>query len=159
MLSQRGGAEITRFTGVNALIGHLMLHNIKLFNYELFALWTMRNALEYPLSDSGGAQKKVKGQREQSLCSIPAAVALVEVVGELMYSWDHEFEHSALMAPGSGGPLWSGKHGFCRERWNLWRRRFIELSCDDGLEGKYRDGTRKAAHVMSAIEQKMRFPE
>jgi hypothetical protein len=116
MLSQRGGAEITRFTGVNALIGHLMLHNIKLFNYELFALWTMRNALEYPLADSGVASRKVKGQREQSLCSIPAAVALVEIVGELMYSWDHEFEHSALMAPGSGGPLWSGKHGFCRER-------------------------------------------
>jgi hypothetical protein len=153
MLSQRGGAEITRFTGVNALIGHLMLHNIKLFNYELFALWTMRNALEYPLADSGVASRKVKGQREQSLCSIPAAVALVEIVGELMYSWDHEFEHSALMAPGSGGPLWSGKHGFCRERWDLWRRRLVELSNYDKLEGRYREETRKAADVMSAIER------
>jgi hypothetical protein len=153
MLAQRGGAEITRFAGVNALIAHLMLRVVKLFNYELFALWTMRNGLEYPLADSGVAPKRAKGQREQSLCSIPAAVRLVEVIGEPMYSWDHEFEHSALMAPGSGGPLWSGKHGFCRERWNIWHERFVELSFDDVLEGKYRDGARKAADVMSAIEQ------
>jgi hypothetical protein len=71
-----------------------------------------------------------------------------------MYSWDHEFEHSALMAPGSGGLLWSGKHGFCRERWNLWHERFVELSYDDGLEGWYREGAKNAANVMSATGQK-----
>jgi hypothetical protein len=154
MLAQRGDVEITRFAGVNALIAHLMLYDVKLFNYELFALWTMRNALEYPLADSTGPPKRAKGQREQSLCSIPAAVVLVEIVGELMYSWDHEFEHSALMAPGSGGLLWSGKHGFCRERWNLWHERFVELSYDDGLEGWYREGAKNAANVMSATGQK-----
>jgi hypothetical protein len=153
VLAQRGGAETTRFTGVNALIRHLMLRDIKLFPYALSALWTMRNALEYPLPDSGRAPRKVKGQREQSLCSIPAAVRLVEVIGELMYSWYHEFEHSPLQAPGGGGPLWSGKHGFCRERWNLWLEKFVVLSCDDGLEGMYRDESGKAAVVMSAIEQ------
>lgn len=68
-----------------------------------------------------------------------------------MYSWDHEFEHSPLKAPGGGGPLWSGKHGFCRERWRFWHERFDELSRDDGIETKGRDGTRKAADIMSAI--------
>ena len=79
-----------------------MLRDVKLFRYDLFALWTMRDALEHPLSDSGPAQKNVKSQRELSLCSIPAAVRLVEIIGKLMYSWDHEFEHSPLEAPGGG---------------------------------------------------------
>jgi len=130
-----------------------MVHDTTLFNYELFALWTMRDALEHPLHDSGVAQKRVKSQCERSLCSIPAAVRLVEILGELMYSWDHEFEHSPLKAPGGGGPLWSGKHGFCRERWHLWHQRFVELSRDVVLQRKDRDGARKAANVMSAIEK------
>jgi len=130
-----------------------MVHDTTLFNYELFALWTMRDALEHPLHDSGVAQKRVKSQCERSLCSIPAAVRLVEILGELMYFWDHEFEHSPLKAPGDGGPLWSGKHGFCRERWHLWHQRFVELSRDVVLQRKDRDGARKAANVMSAIEK------
>lgn len=129
-----------------------MLHDMILFKYGLFALWTMRDALENPLPDSGPAPKKVKGQHERSLCSIPAAVRLVEVAGKLMYSWDDEFEHSPTKAPGGGRPLWSGKHGFCKERWQLWHERFDELSRDDGLERKDRDGAREAADVMSAIE-------
>lgn len=116
MLAQRSGVEIIRFVGVNALVGYLMLHDLKLFNYELFALWTMRDALEHPLPVSGVAYKKVKGQHGRSLCSIPAAVALIGVVGELMFSWEHEFEHGPLQDPGGGGPLWNGKHGFCRDR-------------------------------------------
>ena len=136
-----------------------MLHDMILFNYGLFALWTMRDALEHLLSDSGPAQKKVKSQRERSLCSIPAAVRLIEVSGELMYAWDDEFEHSPTKAPGGGGPLWSGKHGFCKERWQLWHERFDELSRNDGIERKDRYGTREVADVMSAIEKGVRWSE
>lgn len=136
-----------------------MRRDMKLFRYDLFALWTIRGALEQSLPDPGSAHRNVKSQRELSLCSIPAAVRLVAILGELMYSWDHEFEHSPLQAPGGGGPLWSGKHGFCRERWDLWRRRFAELSRDNGLEQGYRAEARKAANVMSAIEKGVRWSE
>ena len=127
-----------------------MLHDVKLFNYELFALWTMRDALEHPLADSVAQTKR---HNEPTMCSIPAAVRLVEVAGQLMYSWDHGFEHSALAASGSGGPLWGGKHGFCRERWDLWHQRFDALSIEDWLDGRYRTEAKKAADAMLAIEQ------
>ena len=82
-----------------------MLHDMILFNYELFALRTMKDALKHTLPGSEPAQKKFKSQRERSLCSIPAAARLVEVLGKLVYFWYDDFEHSPLKASGGGGPL------------------------------------------------------
>jgi hypothetical protein len=144
----RQGLETKRFTAVNELMARLMLHDSGKFDYSLFALWTMRNALEYPLPYSADPR-----QNQPSLCSIPAAVRLVEIAGRLIYRWDHEFKHGPLEGrPGMGGLLWNGKHGFCRERWALWHSRFVDLSSEQWLDEEYRDGAKRAADIMSGIE-------
>jgi hypothetical protein len=143
----RQGLEIKRFTTVNELIARLMLHDEKKFNYSWFALWTMRNALEYPLPYSADPR-----QNQPSLCSIPVAVRLVEIAGRLIFRWDHEFKHGPSEGrPGMGGPLWNGKRDFCRGRWDLWCRRFVDLSSEEWLDEEYRDGAKRAADIMSGI--------
>jgi hypothetical protein len=144
----RQGLETKRFTAVNEPIARLMLHDEKKFNYSWFVLWTMRNALECHLSCSANPR-----QHHRSLCSIPAAVRLIEVAGRLIWGWDHEFESSISKGdPGGRGLLWNGKHGFCEERWCLWRTRFTELSSEHWLDEEYRDGAKRAAGIMLGIE-------
>jgi hypothetical protein len=46
-----------------------------------------------------------------------------------------------------------GTMAFCKERCQLWHGRFFESSDKDSLEGRPRNGTRKASDVMSALEQ------
>ena len=123
-----------------------MLYDVQQFDHRLLALWTMRDALEYPLPYTMD-----RSQHRRSICSIPAAVRLVEVAGQLIARWDRQFKQDSRSAPG-GGPLWKGKHGFCKERWQFWQRRFVELSTEDWLEEESRSGARKAADVMSRIE-------
>jgi hypothetical protein len=50
-----------------------------------------------------------------------------------------------------GGPLWNGKRDFCRGRWDLWCRRFVDLSSEEWLDEEYRDGAKRAADIMSGI--------
>jgi hypothetical protein len=144
----RQGFETKRFTAVNELIALLMLHDSRKFDYSFFALWTVRDALEYPLPCPATPR-----QHHRSLCSVPAAVRLIEVAGRLPWSWDQEFEYGPSKGnPGGGGPLWGRKRGFCGERWDLWRRRFGELSAGEWLDGECRDGARRAADIMKKIE-------
>lgn len=49
METPREGVEVKRFTAINALIDHLMLYDEKRFDYQLLALWTIRDALEFLL--------------------------------------------------------------------------------------------------------------
>jgi hypothetical protein len=108
----------------------------------------MRDALEYSLPCPANSR-----QHHRSLCSIPAAIRLVEVAGRLIWSWEHEFEYGPSKGnPGGGGPLWDGKRGFCGERWDLWRRRFGVLGAGEWLDGQCRDGARRAADIMLGIE-------
>jgi len=146
----REGAEVKRFAAINALIGHLMVYDERRFDYQLLALCTMRDALEHPLPC---ATDRIQHQR--SMCSIPAAIALVEVAGQLIAQWDCEFSGESGGAPGSGGPLWKGKHGFCKERWQLWHKRLVELSIEDWLQQELRKDARKAAEVMLNLGQRV----
>jgi len=51
---------------------------------------------------------------------ILAAAAISEIAGEKLQRWDFEFESGPLIGDlGAGGPLWDGKHGFCKKRWEL----------------------------------------
>lgn len=94
-------------------------------DYGLFILWTFRDALEHPSDTpphgSGGWAMD---------CFVPAAAKLIEIAGPKISGWHHEYEYGprVMMDPGKGGPLWNGSHGFCRERWTFWRKRFFELA-------------------------------
>ncbi|KAL5050571.1 hypothetical protein BDW71DRAFT_172743 [Aspergillus fruticulosus] len=115
-------------------------------SYSWCALITLRSALETPTEQMRPA--------EPLEAWIPAAAAWIETLGVEIYKWDEEFESGPKVgARGKGGPLWDGKHGFCKERWELWRRRFGEVS---RMEGELAEEVRKIAQdaetVMKEIE-------
>ena len=139
---------IEHFVAVNALLATLFMHDEMKFDYRLFALWTFRSALECPswIVMEGGGEESVE-------CYVKASAKLVEIAGRKIRDWDHEFEYGPLKGdPGSGGDLWEGKRGFCRERWEFWRRRFGELWGGVGLGGEVRGWARRAGEMMAEID-------
>ena len=136
---------ITRFVNINKLAALLMRRQLSFTaDFDAFAIYTMRPALETPI-----------GQDETQApdAEIPAAAAWISVLGREMYSWDREFPHGDREGdPGRGGPLWRGQHGPCKERWQLWRRRFGELSRADELSDELRKIAKDAEAQMADIE-------
>ncbi|OJJ35845.1 hypothetical protein ASPWEDRAFT_76201, partial [Aspergillus wentii DTO 134E9] len=106
----------------------LMVTEEPAFNYSWFALIAFREALERPIK-----QLDTWNPRE---AAIPAAAAWIEILGVAIYDWEDDWSGRVRSAPGRGGPLWKGKHGFCRERWALWRQRFGEISRGEGELGE-----------------------
>jgi hypothetical protein len=142
---------IDRFVAMNTLIALLMVHDQERFNYRSFALYTFRSALEY----SESAPEDDEQHPDCQKCHILAAAKLVEIVGSRIYEWDFEFESGPLIGDkGSGGALWDGKHGFCKGRWELWKRRFFEIS-DEGVFGnEVGECARKASEIMAEIDSR-----
>lgn len=75
------GTEHKRFIAANELVAHLTVYDDKRFDYSIHACWTMRDALEYPLPSSG------QEQHATTLCHLPAAMKLVEIVGHKICHW------------------------------------------------------------------------
>ena len=70
-----------------------------------------------------------------------------------MYQWDKEFEHGPLIGDrGAGGRLWKGKHGFCKRRFQLWRRRFGEFAESELLSDALRRTAKDAEMRIDEIE-------
>ncbi|KAJ5780043.1 hypothetical protein N7457_005203 [Penicillium paradoxum] len=111
----------------------LMSTKEPVFAYSWFALITLRSALETPTD-------QLSPENLEAL--IPAAAAWIDILGAELYSWDEDFDGDSGGALGKGGPLWKGKHGFCQERWQLWRERFGEVA---GMEAEIGDAVRASA--------------
>ncbi|TKA77144.1 hypothetical protein B0A55_04116 [Friedmanniomyces simplex] len=135
------------FLNVNKFTARLMLTLEPVFNYEMFALWTMRAALETPT-------EQATFSRECPEVFVPAAAAWILILGPQIYQWDKEFDHGPVVgAPGRGGPLWAGKHGFCVERWSVWRSRFEEMAGSPGVfTAEVRASAGQAATRMRQVE-------
>lgn len=111
-----------RSAAANILIGRLVLHDEERFDYRLEAMWTLRDALEYPVLDSSSQQQFARLYRV-----VPAAIRTKENIGQEIRQWCHDLE-KRQEDPGPGGPLWTGQRDFCIGRWELWQERFLELS-------------------------------
>lgn len=143
----RQQTAMSDFINLNKFTALLMATEEPVFAYSWFALITFREALETPSNhllptDCLDAY-------------IPAAAAWIEILGVDIYEWDDEFEHGPLVgAPGKGGLLWEGKHGFCKERWKLWRERFGEMArMESKLGEEARMFAREAELMMKEIEE------
>ncbi|OJJ80713.1 DUF3632 domain-containing protein [Aspergillus glaucus CBS 516.65] len=100
---------ILDFINLNKFTALLMATEELVFDFSWFALITFRTALETPPN-----QLPVTDPLD---AYVPAAVAWIETLGVGIYVWDEEHEHRPLSGvSGKGGPLWKGKHGFCKER-------------------------------------------
>lgn len=123
----------------------LMATEEPVFAYSWFALITLRDALETPPNELS--------EEDPLEALIPAAAEWISILGVEIYDWDEAFCGSVGNAPGRGGPLWKGKHGFCKERWELWRERFGEVARMEGEIGdKVRMIARDAVQIMREIE-------
>lgn len=137
----------TRFAAANVLIGRLMLYDEKRFDYRSEALWTLRDALEVPILESDQ-------QRLARLYhAVPAAIKLIETIGQRIYQWCYEPQDKPQEDFGPGDPLWTGQRGFYKGRWEFWRKRFLDLSDESMLGEEEREGARKAAQSMSDLSR------
>nr|POF02123.1 hypothetical protein CFP56_69038 [Quercus suber] len=139
---------MTEFTNFHRFLAMLMATEEPVFNYSWFALVALRSALETPV----GTLYSFPADKAEPW--IRAASAWIEIMGFEIFGWDENFATGAARgAPGSGGPLWNGKHGFCMDRWGFWRQRFVEIAT---MEGVFDEQTRKAAEeaeiMMSEIQ-------
>ncbi|KAK5703918.1 hypothetical protein LTR97_002931 [Elasticomyces elasticus] len=139
-------AQAAQILNVNKFCALLMLTDVPRFDYQMFALWTMRQALETPMEQATF--------RHCPEVYVPAAASWILLLGSRIYHWDTEFEHGPTIgAPGRGDALWPGKHGFCEERWTLWRIRFDEFaSMGPGIGEEVKLSASKAAMRMREIE-------
>ena len=132
------------FVNVNRFVACLTITSVPALSFELFCLWTMRSALEHPASSEDLKPPDVY---------VPAAATCIFIAGQQMYGWDKEFEQGPRVgAPGRGGPLWTGKHGFCTERWTLWRTRFKEVASMERLGDELKMVAKEAELRMEEIE-------
>ncbi|KAI7532469.1 hypothetical protein KC331_g13571 [Hortaea werneckii] len=138
---------IRQLANLNTFVAMLGKTGLPAFDFSLFALGPMRAALETPAD---------KARLDQPLDAwVPAAAAWIRVTGDQVFRWDHEYPSGPRVgAPGKGGPLWQGKHGFCYERWQLWHSRFEYLGTQDhGLDPETSKIAKEAADRMASIER------
>lgn len=107
-----------------------------------FGLWSLREALEENHEDTS----KLDG-------GLPAAAQWVFHAGELIYDCEEEIApHPQGGDPYKGGDLWTGKHGFCKERWELWKQRFDSLAESTDLQTETKQVAREAVVAMGKID-------
>jgi hypothetical protein len=130
-------SAISRMINRDRFAALLMATREPVFNYSWFALITFREALE-------GSADQEAGQLDGL---IPAAAAWIQVLGAEIYGWTEDFGRK-----GKGGPLWSGKEGFCVERWQFWRERLGEMAKKEQFDDKTRSAAVDAGQMMQRIE-------
>jgi hypothetical protein len=133
-------AENTHWLNLNAFAARLTASQV--VDLSLYAIWTMRDALETPLGEIETAS------RDQTL---RAAALWIELCGERLRSLEQVWEvHPTKGDPARGGPLYNGPHGFCGQRWEFWRERFTSLGEEESLRVETRRVLSDAAGRMGA---------
>lgn len=80
---------------------------------------------------------------------LPAAVEWVKHAGQLLVESRQEYPSgNGHGDPARGGKRWKGKKGFCTWRWELWLKRFEELSKE---QNGVRDLAAQAASEMRRL--------
>lgn len=77
---------------------------------------------------------------------LDVAIDWLEITGDKLLMSNEEWE-----SVGRGDELWSGYHGFCAGRWNLWARRLDEASGNVVLNAEVRGRADRAARMIDAV--------
>ncbi|KAL3459342.1 hypothetical protein BJX64DRAFT_301438 [Aspergillus heterothallicus] len=145
--AEKRARAIARWINLNRFAALLMATEEPVFaSYSWFALVTLRQALETPSDQIDAAANPPEAW-------VPAAAVWIEVLGVEIFEWEEEFPVGGNRgAPGRGGPLWDGKHGFCKERWGVWRGRFGVLARGEEEDEQVRRVAGDAEVMMREIE-------
>jgi hypothetical protein len=134
-------------------------------DFKYYAIWALRRALEdadwtSPRSIDPAYDDEIKArlQHENSMHAldgyVPPAAQWIFHAGRLVFGSDDEYAASPTTGdPAAGGALWTGKHGFCRERWDFWKQRFAWVGEQVELDVSTRDVARAAVEAMAKIDQ------
>lgn len=124
---------------------------MKCLDFSLYGLWSMREALEY---DELGEHWPQATKNDRLDLEVSAAAQWIFYAGKEMFLFEHEYPSGGNKgARGKGGPRWPGKHGFCRERWDLWKVSFLEISADESASPATREIAQQAYEKMVTISE------
>lgn len=151
-----------QWVNVNAFAAKLTAADVTVS--KLFAIWGFREALEDECwdppfnpaaSDEVCRVAKLYGSTIGILDGlVPAAAQWIFHAGPLVFQCQEEYPPGARGGdPAGGGNLWKGKHGFCRERWQLWKSRFQWVAEKQSLREGTRAVAKEAVDVMETIER------
>lgn len=135
-------------------------------DFKLYGLWSLREALENELwiGTANVGPNEVQPEdlpHERSIHVlpglVPAAAQWIFHAGRVLFTCQEEILPTSKGGdPMRGGTLWNGKHGFCQERWGLWKKRFEWVQGVDGLDAYTKEVARNAVEEMEKIEKDSR---
>ncbi|KAF9261120.1 hypothetical protein L218DRAFT_544881 [Marasmius fiardii PR-910] len=112
-------------------------------DFELYAIWTLRDALE---------ETKVNTSLN---VLVPAAAQWIFIAGRLIYQSEREW----VLPPNQGDPARGGslipdiKKGFSKERWAFWKKGFEGIGEDSGEQKETKRIATEAWKKMDEIER------
>jgi hypothetical protein len=135
--------ETTAWANTNYLLA--LLTGKEILDNCLFALWSMRQALETPHEDDEQSTAV-----EKYNMFVPAAAVWAFGAFRVLYHKEKDLtpKDNKQPNPGKGGALWKGKAEFSKERWHFWSQRFAEVGKMDEVSENTRTVARDAVEAM-----------
>lgn len=116
---------------------------------SLFAIWAMRQALETSPED-----ELPKAAAQSYDAYTPAAAVWILGMGPILWRKEEDLTptDSKQGNPARGGDLWKGKAEFSKERWALWKERFVAIAKMNEVSEKTRSLAKDAVEQMERAE-------
>ncbi|KAJ7597682.1 hypothetical protein C8J56DRAFT_326122 [Mycena floridula] len=117
-------------------------------NFDDYGIWAMRYALEDDsiAPDPTAVMKDGELKPEVLDQHVPAAAVWILYAGDRMRNLSVKGDEGSRST--RGGPLWEGKPGYSKERWNFWKERFSSFSERQDLAVETREISKQAAEKM-----------
>lgn len=118
--------ECTAWANLNCFFAGITHKGI--YDFSMYAIWALREALENDLQDDAEATVAQKYD-----AYIPAASAWLIEAGRTLYTKEVDLTPTDAKQgnPARGGELWKGKAEFSKERWSFWKERFVQIAAMD----------------------------
>ncbi len=136
---EQNATTVDEWTNLNAFVARVTAAGVR--DFSLYAIWSMRETLE---TDS-------KAETLERL--LPASAMWILYAGRQLYHSQQEWPASPTEGnPAGGGPLWTGKSGFCKQRWTFWKTRFEAITRRNDINQATKGIAADAIMAMDAIE-------
>ncbi|KAF2689368.1 hypothetical protein K458DRAFT_439719 [Lentithecium fluviatile CBS 122367] len=161
--SPGGGAgytapEVSAWASCNYFLARLTQDG--LFDSSLFAFWTLSEALEQNITDSGEEDDMAATMVQKIDAFVPAAAVWVIGAGKALYEQkeDNHPKHgkkaTMLEDLKDHESMWPRSARFSRERWAFWKQRFGEIAAMETIGEETRKVANEAVRAMEKIEDK-----
>ena len=124
--------------------------------FEFYAGVALRSALEGYSDFTGTARREEDRKNDGALdCDVAVAAEWIDQAGSVIYAASHGKDggEPAPEDKACPGTLYHGPQNFCDERWQFWKKRFGEISTEEGVSEKSKSRALEAKLAMEKIEQ------